>query len=224
MNEKIKGTAFLKEWCSVISQDDRINIETYGDSDKFTDIVLKESVGEPSCIMKKLSSSLYENQDKIINTSLNDYENKDYPEYFKIDYTIWKNYTNPIPDLFKKMDLKKHCSKMLLAMEHENNCKDWTDEFAKLFSVHCELRVVVGYFDYNTYGINSLIDFLGELTSIMIGNCDNFFGEYLLILGLPKSELEKLGSDINNKDIAEGYKGFQLVNNNGNFRWEEIEA
>ncbi|MEG0409219.1 MAG: hypothetical protein RR623_10135 [Bacilli bacterium] len=221
MNENNKAIKFLKEWRSAISQDDRINFETYGDTNIFTSIVLKENLNNSSCIMKKISNSLYNNLDQTINASYNDHKNEDYPEYFKIDYTIWRNYTNPVPELFKKFNLNKHCSKMLLAMEHENNGKDWTDEFAKLFSVHCELRVVVGYFDYETYEIDLLIIFLEKLTKKMLENCTSFFGEYLLILGLPQANFKE---DSNSQAIADGYRGFQLIDNNGDYKWEELKV
>ncbi len=44
-----------------------------------------------------------------------------------------------------------HNWKLLAAVEHENDYKDWTYELVKLLFVNAPLRVVIGYAEYDEF-------------------------------------------------------------------------
>ena len=73
-------------------------------------------------------------------------------EYYRIDNIAWK-YTESKSgsgigyQQNYKHDINAHRWKLLAAVEHENNSKDWTDELVKLAYVNCPLRVVISYGD-----------------------------------------------------------------------------
>lgn len=65
------------------------------------------------------------------------------PEYFKIDYTWW---------LEEKVDsdsVNIYSWDFLLAVEHENEWNDWTQEMAKLDCIHARVKIVIGYMPDN---------------------------------------------------------------------------
>lgn len=227
MAHKVEPQTFFEKWIDAIKEEERIDIKTYGRTKEFTNIILK-NCGDKECVMQKVCNRLYHNKDNktnIANVIMKEYDIEEYPEYFKIDYTVWDNYRLSENEInFDGFNLNRHCSRMILAMEHENNKKDWTDEFAKLFSVHCDLRVVVGYYDYseikgNEEKMKEFLDFLNFITKKMITDYEKFYGEYLLVLGLPK---DKLKLNCTSKDISEGYIGFKLVIDKKTFHWEEL--
>lgn len=65
---------------------------------------------------------------------------KFYPEFFKIDYTWWEERC-PL----QKNNANIYDWDLLLAIEHENNCYDWTYEVAKLDQINAPLKIVIGY-------------------------------------------------------------------------------
>lgn len=223
MIHKVESQTFLKKWIDAIKEEERIDIKTYGRTKEFTNVILK-NCGDKECVMQKVCNCLYHNKEN--NPNIANVTMKEYPEYFKIDYTVWDNYRlseNKIK--FDEFNLNRHCSRMILAMEHENSAKDWTDEFAKLFSVHCDLRVVVGYYDYSKLDReekkwDEFLNFLKDITLKMIPNTEKFYGEYLLILGRPK---EQLAPKSNSEKIADGYIGIQLViDEKQSCHWERL--
>lgn len=72
-------------------------------------------------------------------------------EYYRIDLIGWEqkkdnNYYEINNDL--GYQLNKHAWNFDIAVEHENDEKDWSDEVIKLAYIFCKLRVVIGYFPY----------------------------------------------------------------------------
>ena len=63
-----------------------------------------------------------------------------HPEYFTIDYTWWKE---QIHNSEKKVNFYEW--ELIIAVEHENDYRDWTYEVEKLDSIKCPLKIVIGY-------------------------------------------------------------------------------
>ena len=66
-----------------------------------------------------------------------------YPEYFDIDHTWWESKKDKRDQTIKKVWLREWEFK--IAIEHENDLRDWTYEVEKLDSIICPLRIVIGY-------------------------------------------------------------------------------
>lgn len=66
-----------------------------------------------------------------------------YPEYFDIDHTWWESNE----ESFQKVKIREWIFKV--AIEHENDSRDWTYEVEKLDSIICPLRIVIGYMPNN---------------------------------------------------------------------------
>lgn len=79
------------------------------------------------------------------------YADKNQYEYYKIDVIGWKDRKRALaklqtPETYK---LKKHFWHLGVAVEHENDQTDWTDELVKLLYINCPLRIVIGYYPEN---------------------------------------------------------------------------
>ena len=72
----------------------------------------------------------------------NDLKLKKSNEYFRIDAI---GYTSRYEELVDNGILKRHLWDLEIAVEHENDNKDWLDEVIKLAHVCCPLRVTIGY-------------------------------------------------------------------------------
>lgn len=67
-------------------------------------------------------------------------------EYFRIDTIGWKAKYQKIPeDRAKRIGMIRHLWDLKIAVEHENDKSDWTDELIKLAHIRCPLKVVIGY-------------------------------------------------------------------------------
>lgn len=71
-----------------------------------------------------------------------EYEDKYFPEYFRIDHTVWTSTKCISIDGVK---IYNWCFDF--AIEHENDCTDWTYEMLKLSFVDAKVRIVIGYVD-----------------------------------------------------------------------------
>lgn len=206
MSELITPKKFLELWKEKIKETPKLDIGMYGRTKAFTDLILKQE----NCVMKEIVKTLKEEyfveKESVIT---------EFKEYFKIDYTVWEDYKGKLSKTVKSEGLTDHCSRMIIAMEHENNSSGWTDEFAKLFSVHCDLRVVVGY----SKNVDGIIDYLNIVTELITNRQSSYYGGYLLILGKQKKAFNETST---REDIANGYQGYQLVDNNGKLSWEAI--
>ena len=66
-------------------------------------------------------------------------------EYYRIDIIGWKYQNNDAKPEAKSAELNWHQWDLEIAVEHENNPVDWTDELTKLIHIRCTLKVIIGY-------------------------------------------------------------------------------
>ena len=72
-------------------------------------------------------------------------------EYYRIDLIGWEQKKdNDYYEINNDFgyQLSKHAWNFDIAVEHENDERDWSDEVVKLAYIFCDLRVVIGYFPY----------------------------------------------------------------------------
>lgn len=83
---------------------------------------------------------------KIMKEDITPYFQKQYieleyhTEYFRIDHSWW---TNEHPESINHIKLFDW--NLIIAIEHENEPRDWTNEVAKLDFIKAPLRIVIGY-------------------------------------------------------------------------------
>lgn len=82
---------------------------------------------------------------KVINAIIEDMGYQSQNEYFRIDATGWKSRYETIEKEAKEIGMKPHLWDLKIAVEHENNVRDWTDELIKLIHIRCPLKVIIGY-------------------------------------------------------------------------------
>ena len=79
---------------------------------------------------------------RIVNI-LEDNNIKTNKEYYRIDVIGFQQYETEISN--KPDELNTHLWKLIVAVEHENNHRDWTDELTKLLFINCPLKVLISY-------------------------------------------------------------------------------
>lgn len=102
-------------------------------------------------------------------------------EYFRIDSS---GYTRRWEELEKINGLNSHLWDLTIAIEHENDDKDWLDEVIKLAHVCCPLRVVIGYVPMKKRSEEQiLLDYAADALKRLkcIDNVTK--GEFMIILG-----------------------------------------
>lgn len=104
-------------------------------------------------------------------------------EKFRVDVIGYKPRYLEIKDESSKYSLKPHLWELKMAIEHENNKKDWTDEVIKLAQLRSDLKVVIGYNNYNLRdedekNLNFVADCLNKLQCFRESR-----DEFLIILG-----------------------------------------
>jgi len=82
---------------------------------------------------------------KVINKIIESAGWKSQNEYFRIDCIGWISQYETIKDELQSYNLNSHLWQLKIAVEHENQKSDWTDELAKLMQIRCPLKVVIGY-------------------------------------------------------------------------------
>ena len=75
-------------------------------------------------------------------------------EYFRIDAVGWESHFQSIKRETNNVGLNAHLWNLKIAVEHENNKQDWTDELMKLLQIRCPLKVIIGYNYYDERGNN----------------------------------------------------------------------
>lgn len=102
-------------------------------------------------IIKKYWKTDYSEFTQVIMTNVIDQiiisEYKLSHEYFRIDASGWVSRSDEIEEEAKNLGLIPHKWDLKIAVEHENNRRDWTDEVTKLLHIRCPLKVVIGYND-----------------------------------------------------------------------------
>lgn len=66
-------------------------------------------------------------------------------EYYRIDAIGWKEHGDDAKQEAADVELNWHQWDLEIAVEHENNHLDWTDELTKLVHIRCPLKVIIGY-------------------------------------------------------------------------------
>ena len=73
-------------------------------------------------------------------------------EYYRIDLIGWEQKKREkyysVDDGIEGYRLNNHAWDFDIAIEHENDSSDWSDEVIKLAHIFCDLRVVIGYFPF----------------------------------------------------------------------------
>lgn len=130
-------------------------------------------------------------------------------EYYRIDNIL--SITNAVKK-DEETDINIHNWKLLAAVEHENDYKDWTDELVKLLFVNAPLRVVIGYAEYD----ESIYYSKAIHVANKIAEMQNFRthldaeDEYILIMGPREKDLE---ADVKNlADCFKMYKWSSVTN------------
>ena len=106
-------------------------------------------------------------------------------EYFRIDTTGWVSYHDDIQDRASKIGLKPHLWDLTIAVEHENDPSDWSDEVIKLAHVRCPLKVVIGYnaCDKRDAGDFAKLSFVADCLQKLLCFNDEHKDDFLIILG-----------------------------------------
>ncbi len=83
-----------------------------------------------------------------INTIIGSAQCETQNEYFRIDSIGWKHpvlVNNDFAEHVRNVKVNPHLWDLEIAVEHENDPKDWTDELIKLLHVRCPLKVIIAY-------------------------------------------------------------------------------
>ena len=142
-------------------------------------------------------------------------------EYFRIDSIGWKGHPDWTggKDSFKKYDktsslqLNEYYWNLEVAVEYENNYRDWTNEFIKLCHVKCGLKVVIGYAPHDQRGkdMEKLELIAGHMRNLKYGRLGKD-EQFLVILGNCKKEVYESFEDIDFRAyVYDGEKFKRLV-------------
>ena len=108
-------------------------------------------------------------------------------EYFRIDITGWISHWEDIAAEAKDLWLQPHLWNLKIAVEHENNSSDWTDELVKLTHIRCPLKVIIGYTPCDMRAAGGLEDDRISFAARLLQSIEAFDPEseeqYLVILG-----------------------------------------
>ena len=123
---------------------------------------------------------------KIINGII-DTEYTHQNEYFRIDAVGWQSHYEDMQKAAQEAGLKvnAHLWDLKIAVEHENNKADWSDEVMKLIHVKCPLKVVIGYSysdergDVERKKLDFVAEWMQKIEALQKGTNE----EYLIILG-----------------------------------------
>ena len=113
-------------------------------------------------------------------------------EYFRYDVIGYKSAYEKMLEQAQQegIGLKAHFWDLEIAIEHENNKKDWTDEVMKLVHVKCPLKVVIGYSPWDQRDneeekkLSFVAQWMKRERAFSIGKGQE---EYLVILGNAKA-------------------------------------
>ena len=103
-------------------------------------------------------------------------------EYYRIDASGYAPRWN---ELEKVNGFKAHLWDLKIAVEHENDPKDWLDEVIKLAHIYCPLRVVIGYVPMKIRETEDVKRLKYASKALQMLECkDNLAnGEFMVILG-----------------------------------------
>ena len=122
-------------------------------------------------------------------------------EYYNIDVIGWKDCKRDLAGISKPAGyaLKEHFWYLGVAVEHENDQYDWTDELVKLLYINCPLRVVIGYYPetLSSDELEQTINYASNIVSLANkgGALIRTDQEYLLILGKNHTDSKELSKE-----------------------------
>lgn len=139
-----------------------------------------------------------------INGIIDKHGYKTQKEYFRIDAIGWIPMAESV-EKPKEVKLSRHLWDLEIAVEHENDQRDWMDEVVKLTHIVCPLRVVIGYLPWSKRKNGPEFDLLNlehVVCQLKKMKCfDNMSrGEFLVIIGNCNT------SEIPNRFF--GYRGY----------------
>ena len=121
-------------------------------------------------------------------------------EYYRIDVIGWYDRKQDLKKIVKPENypLKEHFWELGVAIEHENDMLDWTDELVKLLYINCPLRIVIGYYPENAKEqLRQALEYASDVVSLT--NVQNTLirddQEYVLILGENHQNPEQLNKN-----------------------------
>lgn len=131
-------------------------------------------------------------------------------EYYRVDVSGWNRPNNynkgePIKIFDCDYKLNNNLWDFDIAIEHENDDRDWTYEITKLLTVNCPLRVVIGYVPvtYRNKEERYLSEVFNQIKRLKVFSRNNFAEEeFMIILG--NSKCKSLGEYFN-------YKAYRLL-------------
>lgn len=133
-------------------------------------------------------------------------------EYYRIDAIGWKERKFEILEDASRHHVNPHLWDLCIAVEHENDPKDWTDELIKLAHINCPLKVIIGYVpcderdDGELWRLDLAASWLSKLNAYQFS-----FGEYLLIFGNSSAANRSISYD------RPDYRGYLLDPDSGKF-------
>ena len=122
-------------------------------------------------------------------------------EYYNIDVIGWSDHTSELNEIKKPegIALRTHFWHLDVAVEHENDQRDWTDELVKLLYINCPLRVVIGYYPEAFSGdeLEATVAYASRIVSLANKDMDLIREgqRYLLILGRNHKDPERLSGN-----------------------------
>lgn len=124
---------------------------------------------------------------QIIKNIIEKYKLTPQTEYFRIDVSGWISYWNEIANEASELGLRPHLWDLKIAVEHENDSSDWTDELVKLAHIRCPLKVVIGYVPCDMREAEGLEDKRLNFAAKLLQKVEAFVPaakeQYLVILG-----------------------------------------
>ena len=205
-NNKSYGKVFFNKFKENIGNKLKKNPKDYFNNQKCTEMMLSELKSNSP---QDLSSAQIYITDCVIGKTIKDVFGDEIlidREYYKIDMIGWKQHNEQIKSDCEKLNLKSYCWSLEVAVEHENDSKEWLDEVCKLSFIKCPLRVVIGYGYDNDDVFKDKINVVKQILKY-----NNAFSdekqEFLIILGKTKRQLSetKTTNDLTSQDIANGY-------------------
>lgn len=205
-NNENYGKMFYDKFKENISNKLKKNPKDYFNNQKCTEMMLSELKSNSP---QDLGSAHIYITDCVIGKTIKDVFGDEIlidREYYKIDMIGWKQNKTKIESKCEELNLKPYCWSLEVAVEHENDSKEWLDEVCKLSFIKCPLRVVIGYGYDNEDVFKDKINIVKQILEY-----NNAFSdekqEFLIILGKTKRQLSetKTTNDLTSQDIANGY-------------------
>lgn len=128
-------------------------------------------------------------------------------EYFRIDAIGWNSKWDQIRDEAGALGLNPHLWDLGIAVEHENDRADWTDELIKLVHIRCPIKVVIGYnhCDCRNELEERKLEYAAKWMQCISAFDSSAQEEYLIIMGNCAPKKEKA-----HDNISFDYRGYRF--------------